>query len=151
MKKMSKNIEEYLKNISADRMEYFVKLRDTIITNLPKGFVEEISNGMIAYVVPFSIYPKGYHCNTKTPLPFVYIASQKNFISIYHMGIYANPELLKWFVEEYPKHCKVKLDMGKSCIRFKKPDQIPFELIGVLMQKITVKNWINMYETNFRK
>jgi len=106
---------------------------------------------MIGYVVPHSLYPKGYHCNTKLPLPFVNIAAQKNFIALYHMGIYANPELLKWFVDEYPKHCKAKLDMGKSCIRFKKPDQIPLQLIGELMKKITVENWINLFEASFKK
>ncbi|MBI5540620.1 MAG: DUF1801 domain-containing protein [Bacteroidia bacterium] len=143
------NIKEYLDTISADRIDSFLKLRNTILANLPKGFVEELSYGMIGYVVPHSLYPKGYHCNTKLPLPLVNIASQKNFIALYHMGIYASPKLLDWFVSEFPKHCKSKLDMGKSCIRFKKTDEIPYDLIGQLMQKISVEDWINLYEINF--
>jgi hypothetical protein len=79
------------------------------------------------------------------------IASQKNFIAVYHMGIYADKKLMEWFVKEYPKHCKTKLDMGKSCIRFKKIDQIPYKLIGDLASKMTPKQWIKMYENNFRR
>jgi len=100
---------------------------------------------MIGYVVPHELYPPGYHCDPKLPLPFVNIASQKNFIARYHMGIYATPELHDWFVSEYPKHAKGKLDMGKSCIRFKKPDDIPFDLIGQLMRKVTVEDWVACY------
>jgi hypothetical protein len=143
--------EEYISKISEDRIPYFKKLRQTIINNIPKGFEEQMNYGMIGYVVPKKIYPAGYHCDTNLPLPFVNIASQKNFIAVYHMGIYANPELLDWFVKEYPKHCKRKLDMGKSCIRFKKAEEIPFELIAELMQKMTVENWIDLYEKNIKK
>ena len=121
----------------------------TVRENIPKGFSEELSYGIPAWVVPHSLYPKGYHCSPELPLPFVSIASQKNFIALYHMGIYATPELLQWFVGEYPKHCKRKLDMGKSCIRFKNIDDIPFELIGKLMQKMTPKDWIKKYESTF--
>ncbi len=106
---------------------------------------------MIGYVVPHSIYPDGYHCLPELPLPFVNIASQKNFIALYHMGLYADPEILDWFVSEYPKHSERKLDMGKSCIRFKKPEQIPFDLIGELMQKISVDDWIAAYEKNIKR
>lgn len=109
-----------------------------------------MSYGMIAYVVPHSIYPKGYHCNTKLPLPFMSFASQKNSVNFYHMGIYAKPELLNWFTSEYTKHCTSKLDMGKSCMRFKKIEQIPFELIGQLVQKMSVEDWIKCYEANFK-
>ncbi len=145
------NPEEYISKIPEDRIPYFKKLRQTIINNIPKGFEEQMNYGMIGYVVPKRIYPAGYHCDTNLPLPFVNIASQKNFIAVYHMGIYANPELLDWFVKEYPKHCKRKLDMGKSCIRFKKAEEIPFELIAELMQKMTVENWIDLYEKNIKK
>jgi hypothetical protein len=110
-----------------------------------------MSYGMIGYVVLHTTYPDGYHFNPKLPLPFVNIASQKNFIALYHTGIYVNPNLLEWFVAEYPKHSKQKLDMGKGCIRFKKMDQIPFKLIGELMQKITVEEWITYYESDFKK
>ena len=102
---------------------------------------------MIGYVVPHSIYPDGYHCDPKLPLPLMNLASQKNFIAVYNMAIYAKKEIYDWFVSEYPKHCKRKLDMGKSCIRFKYLDDIPYELIGELASKITVDEWINYYES----
>ena len=129
----------------------FEKLREAIMVNIHDGFEEGISYGMICYSVPHRLYPSGYHCDPKIPLPFVSIASQKNFIAVYHMGIYALPELLDWFVSEFPKHSKSKLDMGKSCIRFKKPGDIPFDLIAELMQKITVEEWVEVYETNYKK
>ena len=151
MKIKPKDIEEYIQNIPEERKEVFEKLMDVIRTNIPEGFSEELGYGMPAWVVPHSLYPKGYHCSTELPLPFVSIASQKNFIALYHMGIYATPELLHWFVGEYPKHCLRKLDMGKSCIRFKNIDDIPFELIGELMQKMTTKDWVNKYESVFHK
>ena len=147
----AKSVKEYLKKVPKERSEYFNKLRETILTNLPKGFVEEINYDMIGYVVPHDIYPGGYHCDPKLPLPFANIASQKNFISFYHMGIYANPELLKWFVKEYPKQSDTKLDMGKSCVRFKKMDKIPYDLIGKLMSKMSVNDWIKLYEKNIKR
>jgi hypothetical protein len=126
------------------------RLRQTIIENLPKGFEETMSYGMIGYVVPLSIYPSGYHCDPKLPLPFIAIASQKNFVAFYHMAIYADKSLHDWFAAEYSNYSKSKLDMGKSCTRFKKPNEIPFELIGKLVQKITVEKWIEIYESNFK-
>jgi uncharacterized protein YdhG (YjbR/CyaY superfamily) len=144
-------VEEYINELPNDRKEAIEKLRKVISKNLPKGFEETIGYGMIGYVVPHSIYPKGYHCDTKQPLPFISLASQKNFIALYHMGIYAEPTLLEWFVSEFPKHAKSKLDMGKSCIRFKKIDDIPFELIGELASKMTTEDWINKYESAFVK
>jgi hypothetical protein len=150
MPSKSTTVKEYLEELPSERVESFNKLRTIILKNIPKGFEECMNYGMIGYVVPHKLYPKGYHCDTKLPLPFVALGSQKNFIALYHMGIYANPKLLKWFVSEYPKHCKTKLDMGKSCIRFKKMDDIPYQLIGELMQKVTVKDWITLYETNFK-
>lgn len=144
------DVSTFLNQISEDRKEVFNRLRQTILDHIPSGFNEEMNYGMLGYVVPHTIYPAGYHCDPKLPLPFINIASQKNFIAIYHMGIYAKPELLEWFQAEYPKHVKGKLDMGKSCIRFKKMDQIPFDLIGELVQKMTVEDWIQTYEVNFR-
>lgn len=141
----------YIAAISEDRRAAFEKLRETIVENIPDGFREGISYGMIGYIVPHELYPPGYHCDPKLPLPFVSIAAQKNFIALYHMGLYAMPELLDWFVSEYPKHTKSKLDMGKSCIRFKKPDDIPFDLIAQLMQKMSVDEWIATYESHFKK
>ncbi|MFY8161248.1 MAG: DUF1801 domain-containing protein [Candidatus Kapaibacteriota bacterium] len=147
----AKTVDEYITNLDDTRKEAITNLRNTILKNLPKGYQEEISYGMVGYVVPHSLYPKGYHCDTKLPLPFMSFASQKNFIAFYHMGIYANPELLDWFVNEFPKHSKSKLDMGKSCIRFKKVNEIPLELIGELVAKMSVNEWIELYESAFRK
>jgi uncharacterized protein YdhG (YjbR/CyaY superfamily) len=138
--------EQYLSELPEDRKEAMNKLRSTIKNNLPKGFEEVMSYGMLGYMVPHSIYPNGYHCNAKLPLPFINLASHKNFIALYHMGIYANKELLDWFVAEYPKHSKNKIDMGKGCLRFKKMDTIPFEFIGELATKIAVEDWIMQYE-----
>lgn len=143
--------DQYIEELPEDRVEAITKLRKVINDNLPKGFKEEMSYGMIGYVVPHEIYPSGYHCTPNLPLPFMSFASQKNSINFYHMGIYAEPEILNWFTAEYPKYSKAKLDMGKSCIRFKKPDQIPFELIGELVQKMTVTDWINCYEANIKR
>ncbi len=147
----AKTPEEYITAIPEERKQVMSTLRKVIKDNLPKGFSEEISYGMIGYVVPHSIYSDGYHCDTKLPLPFMNIASQKNFIAVYHSGIYADPKLMDWFVGEYPKYVKTKLDMGKSCIRFKKIDQIPMELIGELATKMTVQEWIDLYESKVKK
>jgi hypothetical protein len=143
--------QDYISQIPEDRQAVFEKLTKTISKNLPKGFEEGIQYGMIGYYVPHSIYPDGYHCDPKIPLPFMSIASQKNSINLYHSGIYAKPELHDWFVAEYPKHCKRKLDMGKSCIRFKKIDDIPIDLIAELCTKLTVQEWIDIYESNLKK
>jgi len=145
------SITDYISKIPEERQEVFKKLFDTINDNLPEGFRENISYGMVGWGVPLETYPAGYHCAPGTPLPFMALASQKNFIAFYHMGIYADPELLNWFVAEYPKYSKRKLDMGKSCVRFKKLDDIPFELIAEVSKKMTVEDWINTYETQFKK
>lgn len=142
---------EYLAAIPEERREAFSRLRDTILENIPDGFEEGMGYGMIGYAVPHRLYPAGYHCDPKQPLPFVSIASQKNFIALYHMGLYANEELLNWFVAEYPKHCKTKLDMGKSCVRFKKTNDIPYDLIAQLMQKISADDWVAFYESHFKR
>ncbi|MDD7915557.1 DUF1801 domain-containing protein [Polaribacter ponticola] len=147
----AKTPEEYISQLPDDRKLVVEKLRKIINKNLPKGFEEGINYKMLGYYVPHSKYPDGYHCNPKLPLPFMNIASQKNSVNLYHSGIYAIPELLKWFVNEYPKHCKRKLDMGKSCIRFKKMDDIPYELIAELVSKLTVNEWINTYESVLKK
>ncbi len=141
---------EYIDQLPDERKKAMTQLRNVILDNLPDGFEERMSYGMIGYVVPHTIYPNGYHCNKKLPLPFINIASQKNFIALYHMGIYANKKLLDWFIKEYPKHITTKLDMGKSCIRFKKVDQIPYELIAELIKKMTPEQWIKLYELNFK-
>ena len=142
--------EDYIDELSEDRKPVMKALREAILTNIPNGFREEMSYGMLGYVVPHSIYPSGYHCTPKLPLPFMSLASQKNFIALYHMGIYADKDLFEWFTSEYPKHCKAKLDMGKSCIRFKKTTDIPIQLIGELASKMSVQEWIALYEKAFR-
>ena len=146
MRSFATTPDEYFASLPEDRKPAMTALRNSINKNIPKGFEERMSYGMVGWVVPHSTYPAGYHCDPKLPLPFVNIASQKNFIAVYHMGIYGSPELFKWFTTEFPKHSKAKLDMGKSCMRFKKPDDIPYKFIGELMKKMTMKDWINQYE-----
>ena len=143
--------EEYLNEVPEERKSAIHKLRNVIVKNLPKGFKEAISYGMIGYVVPHEIYPSGYHCNPKLPLPFMSFASQKNSINFYHMGIYANKELYDWFTNEYANFSKKKLDIGKSCMRFKKEEDIPYELIGKLVTKMTVEDWVATYENALKK
>lgn len=147
MKIEANSPDDYISKLPEDRQEVISKLRKVVLDNLPKGFSEEMSYGMIGYVVPHSIYPDGYHCDPKLPLPFMSMASQKNFVAFYHMGIYADEKLLDWFVKEYPKHSKYKLDMGKSCIRFKRMNDIPYDLIGELVSKVSVDDWINRYDS----
>ena len=151
MQSKAKTPAEYISELPEERKQPMLKLRETILENLPKGFEEEMSYGMIGYVVPHSLYPAGYHVNPELPLPFINIASQKKFIALYHMGIYSDKDLLNWFVSEYPKHVKTKLDMGKSCIRFKNTNNIPYKLIGELVSKISAEQWIKKYEQAWKK
>ena len=144
-------VAEYYNNIPEERKEAMNKLRQTISDNLPEGFTESLSYGMPGWGVPHSIYPDGYHCKPEELLPFMGLASQKNSINFYHMGMYANPPLLEWFVNEYPKHCKRKLDMGKSCVRFKKLEEIPYDLMAELCSKMSVEHWIEIYERELKK
>ena len=143
-------VDEYIATLPEDRKKAIAELRKVIKKNIPKGFQEGISYGMPGYVVPHSKYPAGYHCDPKLPLPFLTFASQKNFIAIYHMGIYADSKLLQWFTEAHDKASAKKLDMGKSCLRYKNPEDIPYQLIGELVAKITPDDWIEMYERNFK-
>ncbi len=143
--------KDYIAQLPEERQEVISKIRMTILENLPKGFEEQISYGMLGYVVPHTIYPNGYHCDPKLPLPFMNLASQKNFVALYHSGLYADSKLYDWFVSEYTEQCKYKLDMGKSCIRFKKMDDIPYKLIAELCTKMTTDDWITLYEKNIQK
>jgi hypothetical protein len=151
MKNEGNTPAEIVANCPEDRKDVMGKMRQTILESLPKGFEEGVGFGMILYFVPHTIYPAGYHCDPKQPLPFVSLASQKNFIALYHMGLYADPALLSWFTEKYKATVSSKLDIGKSCIRFKKMTDIPFELIGELMTKISVESWIETYEKLYKK
>ena len=143
--------EDYISQVPEERQETLKKLRKIINENLPEGFEEGIIYKMIGYYVPHSVYREGYHCDPKTPLPFMSFASQKNSVNLYHSGIYAKKELHDWFVNEYPKHCKRKLDMGKSCIRFKYLEEIPLELIGELTRKMSCEEWIEIYESAIKR
>ncbi|PCE63240.1 DUF1801 domain-containing protein [Sediminicola luteus] len=147
----AKTVAEYLEKVPKDKREAVTRLRNTVLQNLPKGFEECISYKMIGYVVPHTTYPAGYHCDPKLPLPFINIAAQKNFVALYHSGLYTDPELHDWFVAEYPKHSTTKLDMGKSCIRFKKWNNIPYELIAQLCQKMTASDWVKLYEHRIKR
>lgn len=151
MQSTAKTPAEYIDSLLEERKSAIENIRKTVLDNLPEGFEETMGYGMLGYVVPHSIYPSGYHCDPKTPLHFISVASQKNFIAFYHMGIYADESLLNWFIAEYPKHCKTKLDMGKSCIRFKKMNDIPYELLGQLVTKMSVQDWISLYEKNLKR
>lgn len=151
MKHIIKTPKQYIEQLPDDRKKVIKELRRVITQNLPKGFMETMSYGMIGYVVPHKLYPNGYHCDPKQPLPFMGIASQKNYITLYHMGMYANEQLLQWFTREFPKHSSTKLDMGKGCIRFKKPEHIPYQLIGELVKKMSVDEWIEVYVTGVKR
>ncbi len=151
MQSTAQTPDQYLAELPEERKEPMQKLRKLLQLNLDGEFEECMQYGMLGFVVPHSVYPAGYHCDPKVPLPFISVASQKNFIAFYHMGMYANPTLLDWFVAEYLKHCKSKLDMGKSCIRFKKMDDIPYDLMAELVKKMGVNDWIAIYESVLKK
>ncbi len=151
MQSTAKTASNYIDSLPDDRKKVMTELRKVVKKNIDKSFSEGMGYGMMGYSVPHKIYPAGYHCDPKLPLPFMSIASQKNFIAVYHMGMYADKKLLDWFVKEFPKHSKSKLDMGKSCIRFKKMDDVPVKLIGELASKMTAKEWISLYEKAFKK
>lgn len=151
MQSSAATVQEYMAQLPEDRKDAMGKLREVIIKNLPQGFDERMNYGMPGWVVPHSTYAPGYHCDPKLPLPFLAIASQKSFIALYHMGLYTDDALYDWFVAEFPNHSKYKLDMGKSCIRFKKPDAIPYELIGQLVSKITPQICIDLYEKGLKR
>jgi Domain of unknown function (DU1801) len=146
MQSKLKTVPEYIDSLPPERKQIIGAIRKAILKSLPKGFQEEMNYGMIGYVVPHKLYPDGYHCDPTLPLPFLSLASQKNFIAIYHMGIYAQPKLSGWFQDEWKVYSTKKLDMGKSCIRFKKPEDVPLDLIGELATKLTPQQWIEIYE-----
>ncbi|MBS4042488.1 MAG: DUF1801 domain-containing protein [Chitinophagaceae bacterium] len=151
MQSKATTVDQYIDELPEDRKNIISELRKLFQKNLPKGFEEGMGYGMIGYYVPHKLYPKGYHCDPKLPLPFLSVASQKNHIAIYHMGIYATKELLQWFEGEWPKHSSKKLDMGKSCLKFKKAEDVPLKLIAELAKKVTPQQWIETYENAFVK
>ena len=145
------SIKGYINSLASDRKKTITQLINVIEQNIPKGFEKAMNYGMPSFVIPHSIYPDGYHCDNKLPLPFISISNLKSSISLHHMGLYANSELLNWFQSEHPKHSKTKLDMGKGCIKFKIFNEIPYKLIGILSKRMTVKNWIDTYEQNIKR
>lgn len=151
MKIIAESVDRYIEQVPDLWKEKIIALRNAIRSNIPQGFEEQMNDGMIGYVVPHSLYPDGYHCNPKLPLPFANIAAQSKHIGFYHMGLYADPKLLQWFKNEYPKFSKYKLNMGKSCVKFSKSENIPYKLIGSLMTKMSVTDWIKLYEKNVKK
>ncbi|MFJ5767464.1 DUF1801 domain-containing protein [Lysinibacillus sp. NPDC093210] len=144
-------METYIEQVDEKWRDSFAKLADVIATNIPAGFEQTMNYDMISYVVPLASYPKGYHVTPNTPLPFISLAAQKRHIAVYHMGIYADNALLSWFQEEYAKRVPTKLNMGKSCIRFTSTKNIPYDLIGELVSKMTPGEWINRYEGELNK
>ena len=147
MKSTAVTPAQYVASLPPERQAVIKKLRQVLKKNLPKGFEETIGYGMLAYVVPHTAYPAGYHCSPDKPLPFINLASQKQYVSLYHMGLYDGP-LLDWLESEWPKHSDAKLDLGKCCLRFKKLDQIPYALIGKLAAKLTPRQWVKTYEAS---
>ncbi|MGZ3864716.1 MAG: DUF1801 domain-containing protein [Bacteroidia bacterium] len=150
MQSKSATVKDYLESLPEDRKKAIAQLRKEILKNLPKGFKEEMNYGMIGYVIPHKLYPAGYHCDPTKPLPYLNIASQKNFIAVYAMSVYGDKKLLDWFLKEYPKHTKQKLDMGKACIRFKKAEDVPYKLIGELAGKVSAEQWMAVMD-KYRK
>jgi uncharacterized protein YdhG (YjbR/CyaY superfamily) len=151
MQSKATTIEQYLAEVPEDRREVMQRLHEAVLAALPEGFSPMMGYGMMGYGVPHSVYPPGYHCNPKDPLPFAGMASQKNHIAFYHMGVYADPELLAWFQAEYAKRVPGKLDMGKSCIRFRKAERVPIDLLAELCSKMTVQQWIDLYEKQLKR
>jgi len=145
------SVPDYLSELPEEKRAVMQSLRSIVQKNIPTGFQECMQYGMISYVVPHSIYPSGYHCDPRLPLPFMSLAAQKNHFAVYHMGMYSDPELLSWFQEAFAARYPNKLDMGKSCLRFKKPDQVPVELIGELAGKMSPIDWISLYEAQLKK
>jgi uncharacterized protein YdhG (YjbR/CyaY superfamily) len=141
---------DYISQLPEERKNIIEKLRNIFLNNLPEGFEECLSYGMIGYVVPHKIYPTGYHCDPKLPLPFISIASQKNHITIYHMGMYQG-SILDWWNNEWKKISTKKADLGKGCIRFKNEKEIPYSLIESLAKKMTPKDWISLYENEIKR
>lgn len=147
MQSKARTVAEYMKELPEDRREAVQAVRKVILANLDKGFVEQMSYGGICYCVPHSLYPAGYHCDPKQALPYAGIGSQKNHIGIYMMCLYNDPADLATFQREWRATGK-KLDMGKSCIRFRKIEDVPLEVVGRAIKRVTLKKFIEHYEKN---
>lgn len=140
-------LEQYIESIDEKWRSGFEELCSSVIENIPDGFEIGFQHGMPCFQVPLESYPKGYHVDG-APLPFISIAAQKRHLAVYHMGLYRDENLYEWFIKEYPKYMTSKLNMGKSCIRFTSAKNIPYDLIGELSSKMTVDDWIQLYESS---
>ncbi len=139
------SVKDYLAELPEDRRAAIQAVRDVILKNLDKDFEEGMQYGMIGYYVPHSVYPPGYHCDPRQPLGFAHLASQKNYMALYLMCLYGDPNVLKWFEAEWKKTGK-KLDMGKSCVRFKKLDDLALGVIGEAIRQVTARKYIDICE-----
>jgi hypothetical protein len=146
MQSKATTVEQYLSELPEDRRKALEAVRQVILKNLDKDYEEGIQYGMIGYYVPHRVYPAGYHCDPKQPLPFAGLASQKNYMSLYLMCVYGNSNHAKWFQEAWGKTGK-KLDMGKSCVRFKKLEDLPLGVIGEAVKRVTAKKYIEYCES----
>ena len=151
MQSKATSVEHYLTELPEDRKAIMQQLREMIQSHISKDTEETMQYGMITYVIPYSVYPAGYHCAPKQPLPFISLAAQKNFFAFYHMGMYAKPELLNWYIEAYERIMQRKPDVGKSCIRFKKAEHISFELLAELVRRMPSSEWIELYEKMLKR
>ena len=151
MQSKAATVDEYLRELPPDRRAAIEAVRNVMRRNMDKGYQERMAYGMIGYSVPHSTYPAGYHCDPKMALPFAGLASQKNHMALYMMCHYSNPTEEDWFRKAWDKEVKAgrakKLDMGKSCIRFKKLDDLPLEVIGEAIARMPAKKWIEVYQT----
>ena len=145
MQSSARTVDEYLKSLPADRRTAISAVRKVILDNLPEGYEECMSYGMIGYVVPHRIYPAGYHCDPSLPLPLANLASQKNHMALYLMCCYGDKATDQWFRKAWAAAGK-KLDMGKSCVRFKKLEDVSIEVIGQLIARVPVKKYIARME-----
>jgi len=150
MQSKATTVKSYLASLPPDRRAAMEAVRTVILKNLDNDYVENMSYGMIGYCVPHSVYPAGYHCNPKQALPFAGLASQKNYMSVYLMCTYGSASHLKWFQEAWAKTGK-KLDMGKSCIRFKKVEDLALNVIGESIRRVPAKAYIAEVESGLAK
>ena len=150
MKVIANTVDEYIAAAPEERQEALRRIRALLSEHLPQGFEERLGYGMPAFVVPHDLYPEGYHCDPSLPLPFVSFANQKNFVALYHMGLYASPDDMAWFKASWDAKASGKLDMGKSCIRFKNMAKIPWALLVQLARRMTPEDWVARYEAAFK-
>lgn len=147
----AETVETYLEELEPERRELVEAIRAAIHRGLPPGFEERMIYGMIGWVVPKDTYPAGYHCDPSLPLPFINLGNQKASVNLYHMGLYVIPGLLDWFQNSWREQTSARLDMGKSCVRFKRLDNVPLSLLTELATRVTVEEWVSVYESGIKR